>query len=656
MKKLLLALLILIPFLSSAQTGNNSPQYYFKGTLSVGKGTTAYADSSAYLEIGNGSDHKGIIAPRVADTNAIINPKEGLFAYDKSSHILRFFNGTQWKEIGGGNTNSSVTGSGLYKINDTLKLGFNIASIGTTNEGLITEDMFLVAGDLLTNNYQSIYMSPSSRRLELGTATGTSGNQIVQLDPDNQKISIRNNVGGIGGAEQSTIEMTNGIDMQSSSPTGVINAFAPSIDLAYTNRMSLGYFYSLDAPVLGRNDFPFNTDSSIVSKKYVDSVSKIVAGSGLRIENDTVKIGLNGTFDKGFLTEPLYLLKGDVSLTTAAYLNIDADGTGSTVSLNNAALGNNNYMGLNAREATMTQNNSSLTVSNIIKMILDPSVPSANGITASTAYKLELLAGPPAIPGQAYLHMDTSYSVMSNSYGNTSNNSIEYLDGSTSQDQRMLIKSLGDTITTTGSYIELTAERRNGGSSIGRQSIQLKSKKGANILSSMTILDEINGRGLTNARNNYIPTDSTLMTKKMVADLIAIDTNDLGKHNQLFTGNRIVNANSNHFTISNINDFLATYSGTYTVTSTGGGIFKANTAAGFEINAAYLKLNAFAKIQTDNLTTTNRVYQLPDTSGTIALVLPDTHSSGAITLKAAGYYTFEGVTGIWTLPAIAGNT
>ena len=53
-------------------------------------------DASAMLDVK--STDKGFLPPRVADTNAVSNPAEGLHIYDLSSHCMRYFNGTLWSD------------------------------------------------------------------------------------------------------------------------------------------------------------------------------------------------------------------------------------------------------------------------------------------------------------------------------------------------------------------------------------------------------------------------------------------------------------------------------------------------------------------------------------------------------------------------------
>ncbi len=56
-------------------------------------------DASAVLDLT--SSNTGFLPPRVADTNAVSNPAEGLVIYDMSVHCLRYFNGTIWSDCMG---------------------------------------------------------------------------------------------------------------------------------------------------------------------------------------------------------------------------------------------------------------------------------------------------------------------------------------------------------------------------------------------------------------------------------------------------------------------------------------------------------------------------------------------------------------------------
>ncbi len=57
-------------------------------------------DASAMLDVK--STNMGFLVPRVADTNAISSPAEGLQIYDLSSHCMRYYNGSEWSACMGG--------------------------------------------------------------------------------------------------------------------------------------------------------------------------------------------------------------------------------------------------------------------------------------------------------------------------------------------------------------------------------------------------------------------------------------------------------------------------------------------------------------------------------------------------------------------------
>ncbi|MCB0824246.1 MAG: hypothetical protein KDC09_16230 [Bacteroidales bacterium] len=60
---------------------------------------TQNPDPSAALDIT--SSNQGLLPPRVADTNAIASPAEGLMIYDMNAHCMRYFNGTIWSDCMG---------------------------------------------------------------------------------------------------------------------------------------------------------------------------------------------------------------------------------------------------------------------------------------------------------------------------------------------------------------------------------------------------------------------------------------------------------------------------------------------------------------------------------------------------------------------------
>jgi len=73
---------------------------YVSGYGQVGINTdNSDPDASAGLDVK--FTNKGLLPPRVADTNAISTPAEGLQVYDLSSHCMRYYNGTKWSRCMG---------------------------------------------------------------------------------------------------------------------------------------------------------------------------------------------------------------------------------------------------------------------------------------------------------------------------------------------------------------------------------------------------------------------------------------------------------------------------------------------------------------------------------------------------------------------------
>jgi hypothetical protein len=125
---------------------------------------------------------------------------------------------------------------------------------------------------------------------------------------------------------------------------------------------------------------------------------------------------------------------------------------------------------------------------------------------------------------------------LANRFKETSIGNIQFADGSTTNAQRTVIQAVGDTSNTKGSSLELTA-RKSAGSGSADQSIIFTNLKGVPSLSSMLVIDEVNKRGLTNARNNYTFTDSSLITKKYADSLFSIvSSNTSGTYTPSVTG------------------------------------------------------------------------------------------------------------------------
>lgn len=95
MKKLIILLIILSSFhIAKAQYGFLMDRYYISGSLSLGTGNRAFADSSCWLQLGNDTTNKGMILPRVV-LDSIHNTKRALFVYDLKDSVLYHFDGSK---------------------------------------------------------------------------------------------------------------------------------------------------------------------------------------------------------------------------------------------------------------------------------------------------------------------------------------------------------------------------------------------------------------------------------------------------------------------------------------------------------------------------------------------------------------------------------
>lgn len=95
MKKILLVIILIASVLStSAQRGVLMDRFYITGSLKLGTGERAFADSTAWLEVGIDTTNKGIFFPKVL-LDSIQTNKRALFVYDLQDSVLYHFDGTE---------------------------------------------------------------------------------------------------------------------------------------------------------------------------------------------------------------------------------------------------------------------------------------------------------------------------------------------------------------------------------------------------------------------------------------------------------------------------------------------------------------------------------------------------------------------------------
>lgn len=163
---------------------------------SDGKGLLLKSDNSAYrsklISSTDLTKPQTFILPKIAlDTLNLVTSVNGNFA-DDTGNI----------EIGGG---SIELGSGLYQGTDgKVNLGLDFSTIGTTNKGLLTQDTYLMAGDLSIGKYSSVFISGDSLSLsqqeELQYNGVTLNSSSLQFDyrdagGNSKQITISSEVG-----------------------------------------------------------------------------------------------------------------------------------------------------------------------------------------------------------------------------------------------------------------------------------------------------------------------------------------------------------------------------------------------------------------------------------------------------------------------------
>lgn len=94
MKRLLITIFFFTSLIATAQTGLLMQRYYISGSLSVGQSSRAFADSSAWLQLGNDTTNRGLMLPKVL-LDSIQTSARALYVYDLHDSVLYHFDGNK---------------------------------------------------------------------------------------------------------------------------------------------------------------------------------------------------------------------------------------------------------------------------------------------------------------------------------------------------------------------------------------------------------------------------------------------------------------------------------------------------------------------------------------------------------------------------------
>lgn len=84
-------------------------------------------DASAAMQITSPANDKGVLIPRLTEdqVNAIASPAIGLLVFDFNNNVFKFFNGSDWNQIG---TTSQTNNLTLITIKDGGDIYFNTST------------------------------------------------------------------------------------------------------------------------------------------------------------------------------------------------------------------------------------------------------------------------------------------------------------------------------------------------------------------------------------------------------------------------------------------------------------------------------------------------------------------------------------------------
>jgi hypothetical protein len=141
-------------------------------TGSLGVGTIA-PSSSAVADFN--SSTKGVLLPRLTDTDVVVSPAAGLVMYNQATKTPNYFDGTKWNSLNGSGNAVPLQGSITYTIT------------GTATVGGLTVD----AGSLAAIDYSNLSFAPRTSVFGAGAKSENMDSIIIYKEFDANSIVFK---------------------------------------------------------------------------------------------------------------------------------------------------------------------------------------------------------------------------------------------------------------------------------------------------------------------------------------------------------------------------------------------------------------------------------------------------------------------------------
>lgn len=229
MKRILSILMILYASVAFSQTGMLMNRFYITGSLAVGKGDRAFADTSCWLQVGKDTTNKGLLLPRVI-LDSVRTTKRGLFVYDLKDSVLYHFDASKRvrymtykdtvliKQIIAQNIpviDTNVISTKYFVNNGFVKIGGNTAggtlSIGTNDNQQLNIKTNNANRIIVTNSGDvGVGINPTIGKLQVNGVVGTEGLNLTANTSSTYSGINKNAVAGltINGADGTTSDFT----------------------------------------------------------------------------------------------------------------------------------------------------------------------------------------------------------------------------------------------------------------------------------------------------------------------------------------------------------------------------------------------------------------------------------------------------------------